>query len=410
MKRFAIALLLVIISPFYFSYSQNQEIERLCQKIEKDSLKANVQALEAFGSRYAFNNNRKQVAEYLRERLESYGFEAKLDSFYLEMEFPYFSGVYNAGWQYNVVGKLQGAWVQDTSVHLGAHYDAVSFMEGFEDFVNLAPGADDNASGVAAVLEIARVFAQNEVKPIKTLVVNFYAAEEQGLKGSNHVIDAIAKPTWSENIVAMINLDMVGYSEADSNSFIGDVISYYNSRELTDMAMEYANLYTTLTPNETTVNSNASDSYSYNSYGVRSVFLCEHDFTPHYHTERDVFSTLNFDYMLQQTRLATALTYECSVNNDYGTVSIEDITTDNTLELKLYGQPARDEIKFRVVNSHGGYLVALFDLEGRKVYETDVLSPGSVSKIGVGGLKNGVYILKVESNNQTVSKKVTVLH
>ncbi len=409
MKKLITVFLFAFIVPFSDCYSQSQQIEHLCNQINKDSLKANVQALEAFGSRYAFNDNRKQVAEYLRDRLNDYGFEAELDSFYLEMEYPYFSGIHNEGWQYNVVGRRQGTWVQDTSVHLGAHYDAVSFKEGFDNFVNIAPGADDNASGVAALLEIARVFVSNEIEPIKTLVINFYAAEEQGLIGSNHTINNIAFPTWSENIVAMINLDMVGYTEADSNHFIGDIISYYNSQDLTDMAIEYANLYTTLTPFETTENNNASDSYSYYSYGVRSVFLCEHDFTPHYHTERDVFSTLNFDYMLQQTRLATALTYECSVNNDYGTVSFEDSPNSKQQELTIYGQPCKGEIRFSLTNSNGNYMASLYDLEGRKVCQMLVSDHQNLSKMEIMGLKSGIYVLKLECGNQIFSKKVIVL-
>ena len=85
---------LVYILVFVFSFlslntqSQVSEIQNLCSQINKDSLEANVLALQNFGSRYAFNENRKDVAEYLRSRLELYGFEAELDSFYLEMEYP----------------------------------------------------------------------------------------------------------------------------------------------------------------------------------------------------------------------------------------------------------------------------------------------------------------------------------
>ena len=110
----------VLIFSFFVSLAQNQEseIQNLCSQINKDSLEANVRELQNFGSRYAFNNNRKDVAEYLRSRLELYGFEATLDSFYLEMEYPFSTGIINQTWQYNVVGKKRGLWAKDSTIHL----------------------------------------------------------------------------------------------------------------------------------------------------------------------------------------------------------------------------------------------------------------------------------------------------
>ena len=401
----------VLIFSFFVSLAQNQdsEIQNLCSQINKDSLEANVKELQAFGSRYAFNDNRKQVAEYLCNRLNYYGFEAELDSFYLEMEYPFLSGIMNQTWQYNVVGKKRGLWAKDSTVHLGAHYDAVSFKEGFEDFINIAPGADDNASGVAALLEIARVFSVNDIKPIKTLVINFFAAEEQGLKGSNHTIRRISEPMWKENIMAMINLDMVGYCTTASDNQTVHIIQYDNSDELTDMAVEFAELYTDLIPYTSTQYNMQSDSYSYNSYGVRSVFLSEYEFTPHYHTERDVFSTLNYDYLQQQTMLATAMTYECSVHNAYGTVSLQENDAIKPMEVVLYSMPASDEIRFSLEGVQDEFTASLFDIEGRKVEEIPSMNPQSLCLMPVYGLKNGIYVLKIESGNQQVSKKITIL-
>lgn len=409
MKRGLFFLLSALFVTMADVQSQNSDIQAFVSQINKDSLQANVQALQDFGTRYAFSNNRRQVAEYLCERLQSYGFEAKLDSFHLEMEYPYSSGIMNDTWQYNVAGKKRGVWAKDTTVHLGAHYDAVSFKEGFEDFINVAPGADDNASGVAALLEIARITAANNLQPIKTLVFNFFAAEEQGLKGSNHTINSISTPMWKEDIVAMINLDMVGYCTTEADGATANIITYYNSSELTDMAVEFANTYTTLTPNTTTDYYMQSDSYSYNSYGVRSVFLSEYEFTPHYHTEKDVFSTLNFDYLEQLSRLAAALMYECGVHNDYGTVSIGDVINAEDFDVTLLGNPAQGTIRFQTKGAREDCNVVLYDLEGRKIAQTIVGKGENNSCIAIEGIKSGIYVLKFSCGNQTISKKITIL-
>lgn len=409
MKRLVIMLMLSITAFLPTAQSQSEAIRNLCTQINKDSLEYNVRTLQDFGSRYAFNDNRKQIAEYLMHRLANYGFETQIDSFYLEMEYPYNSGIMNKTWQYNVVGKKQGIWDGGTTLHIGAHYDDVSFKEGFADYVNTAPGADDNASGVASILEIARVFALNDIKPIKTLVVNFFAAEEQGLIGSNRRIDGITQPTWKENIIGMINLDMVGYCTADSANYVANIITYDNSPELTDMAKNFATLYTTLTPLETTMYNNASDSYSYYIYGVRSVFLSENEFTPHYHTERDLFNTLNYDYMKQITMLAAAMTYECSVNNDYGTVSLKENPQTRTPDLIILNQPSEGEISYLIKGNSNHGTLSLYDLQGRKLLRIPLRTTETIGKIDVSSFTSGLYTLKLDGNNQAVSKKVIIV-
>lgn len=409
MKRLIIILILSMTTCLSTAQSQSDAILNLCSQINKDSLEYNVRTLQDFGSRYAFNDNRKQIAEYLMHRLENYGFETEIDSFYLEMEYPYNSGIINKTWQYNVVGKKQGIWDGGTTLHIGAHYDDVSFKEGFADYVNTAPGADDNASGVASILEIARVFALNDIKPIKTLVINFFAAEEQGLIGSNHRIDGITQPTWKENIVGMINLDMIGYCTADSANYIANIITYDNSPGLTEMAINFANLYTNLTPFETIMYNNASDSYSYYIYGVRSLFLSENEFTPHYHTERDLFTTLNYDYMKQITMLAAAMTYECSVNNDYGTVSLKEEPQTEDLDLIICNQPSEGEISYLIKGNSKHNTLSLYDLQGRKLTQIPLQTTESIGKIDVSSLQSGLYTLKLEGSNQAVSRKVIIV-
>src|ERR1044071_5325353 len=113
----------------------------------------------------------------------------------------------------NVVGILPGAdpSLKDQRVVIGAHYDHLGFGHfGALDRAaegKVHPGADDNASGTAVLLELARRLAKLPVKPDRTIVFAAFSGEELGLYGSRHFIehtDAISA------IKAMINLDMVG--------------------------------------------------------------------------------------------------------------------------------------------------------------------------------------------------------
>jgi hypothetical protein len=109
----------------------------------------------------------------------------------------------------NVVGYLPGA--SDEYVIVGAHYDHVGLGNQYSMEPSkkgtVHPGADDNASGTAGVIELARWFAK-QPKHRRGILFIAFAGEEFGLLGSNHFVEAPALPL--EKAVTMINLDMIG--------------------------------------------------------------------------------------------------------------------------------------------------------------------------------------------------------
>ncbi|MFA6932274.1 MAG: hypothetical protein WCQ30_01415, partial [Bacteroidales bacterium] len=111
MNKYKYIVLLIILFPYVGLAQLNPELIQYKQDINPDTIKQSVEQLQNFGSRYAFNPNRVEVSNYLKNRLEQYGWEAKIDSFYMEnFEYPYFSGIINTGWQYNVVADKRGRY------------------------------------------------------------------------------------------------------------------------------------------------------------------------------------------------------------------------------------------------------------------------------------------------------------
>lgn len=114
---------------------------------------------------------------------------------------------------HNVVGILPGSdpKLKDEAIVIGAHYDhlgrggqgSLAQREG-----EIHHGADDNASGTAGLLELARMFSTQRPKPRRTIVFIAFSGEEEGLIGSNYYVNHPVVPV--ANTVAMINLDMVG--------------------------------------------------------------------------------------------------------------------------------------------------------------------------------------------------------
>jgi hypothetical protein len=123
---------------------------------------------------------------------------------------------------FNVVGRiLAGAKDRlEGAVLIGAHYDHLGMGGRFSlapDRHEVHPGADDNASGVAAVIEIARALAARSGELRRDVIVAAFAGEETGLLGSTHFTRAAA----AQGLAGMINLDMVGRMRGNRLSVLG---------------------------------------------------------------------------------------------------------------------------------------------------------------------------------------------
>jgi aminopeptidase YwaD len=166
---------------------------------------------------------------------------------------------------YNVVARWPGA--EGHKVVVGGHYDSVA--EG--------PGANDNASGVAIVLELARLSAHTEVGR-QTLFVAF-GAEELGLFGSRHFAAGLVG-SQIEALSAMMNLDMVG---------VGDRMIAVGDAKMTELSRWFG----LEVGQNVVVNSQpgGSDHAPFARRGVRVLFLTRPDDT-NYHTARDTFDNI----------------------------------------------------------------------------------------------------------------------
>lgn len=126
---------------------------------------------------------------------------------------------------WNVVGILDGAdpTLKNETIVIGAHYDhlghggadSLAAREG-----EIHHGADDNASGTAGVLELARLLAAQKPRPRRTIVFIAFSGEEEGLLGSNYYVNHPILPL--ANTVAMINMDMIGRLK-DRSLIVGGV-------------------------------------------------------------------------------------------------------------------------------------------------------------------------------------------
>lgn len=299
-------VLVILLAAFLTGCQKEPEMTReefisyLTTQVSSDNLESSVRWLEGMGTRFALAENRRDVAVKIRNRFISMGyFGASLDSFYLEKTIQ---GVTYKTWQYNVIAPVEG--MDDDSITVvGAHYD--SYASGVNPFVT-APGANDNASGVAAMMEIARIFRGSRIRPEHTVVFVAFAAEELGLHGSRYQAEKSAAS--GEKIIMMINYDMISYiANPSANQWYVNIISYDNSADIRDDAAQMCDEHSTLISYSDNTSNDRSDSYPYYLNGFKALFFHQGDIEGTYHTPGDRVSVCNFEYAKEIVKASCAL-------------------------------------------------------------------------------------------------------
>ncbi len=272
-----------------FSIAGSNDLLYMLRRITDSSMAGLIRGLEAFGTRHSSQSNRFQVANWIRDRFVNSGVaDVILDSFQL-----------GSDWQVNVVATIPGTTDPSKEIVVGAHYDSESW-----DPLR-APGGDDNASGTAAVMELARALKSSGYAPNTTLRFVAFAAEERGLVGSDHFAsDATAA---GRRIVLMQNYDMIGHRLAYQGDRDVRVVWYAGAEAEATLDSLMKRRYTTLTPVMTTEYRSQSDSWPFFTRGIKAVFNIESDFSPAYHTPDDRSTILDFSYAAEIARSGLAL-------------------------------------------------------------------------------------------------------
>lgn len=166
----------------------------------RERLERHVHALVALGGRAAGTPDELRAAAYGARELAAAGVEPAgtdvLEGGRWAMPVAWGRG------SRNVVGRVRGAGRKPGSIVIGAHMDHLGVVGG-----KVHPGADDNASGVAAVIEAARALVARRGELERDVLVVLFGAEEVGLVGSRAFVRARAA---DEKVAAMINVDMLG--------------------------------------------------------------------------------------------------------------------------------------------------------------------------------------------------------
>ncbi|MBT1696778.1 M20/M25/M40 family metallo-hydrolase [Fulvivirgaceae bacterium PWU4] len=186
------------------------------QEFEAPSITGHIKTLadDSFQGRGTGTAGEKAAADYVMAAFRKLGLQPKGDNGTYLQSFPFRGGAHGegeAGTAANIVGYLDNK--ASTTVIIGAHYDHLG-TDGQQSSLDANPqnkihnGADDNASGVAGVIELARYFTSNGKKERNNFLFLCFSGEELGLLGSKYFADHA--PVDLSTINYMINMDMIG--------------------------------------------------------------------------------------------------------------------------------------------------------------------------------------------------------
>ncbi len=282
---------------------KDQYISGFVNRINPDSLLSYVTWMQNMSTRFMLADNHRQVAVDIKNKFIRLGYpDTKLDSFNVTVTF---NGLEYTTTQYNVIATLTGNTYPDSICVLGAHYDNRISSASGDPFV-FVPGANDNATGVGATLEIARVMKQKSFIPSSTIQFVAFGAEEFGLFGS---IDFSLKASArGENIRMMLNNDMIGIpSSSDPGMWYVNIIDYDNSHYLRSEAQRLCERYSSVAYINDNTSAKRSDSYPFYLNGFKSLFFIQNTPGITYHTESDLVTTINFQYYREIVKISCAL-------------------------------------------------------------------------------------------------------
>lgn len=422
-------LLLTAVLPAQVQFNL---VRRMTDSVSAERLTEHIDHLQNAGghrSRANFTPGLDSAVAYVQRMFNTM---PGISSVYLDTFFvPSAQPPFNLKPTFNVVASIQGSNTSSGKFVIGAHIDACGNRSpGWDQQWDTmyVPGADDNASGIAAVLELARLMSDTTVGfiPINTIDFVAFGVEETGPAYSGYLYGsgqyAQRAKTCGENIIGMVSLDMIGFN--DLNNMYLNITADERSQWLGDHIVAMNDSF------QLGITLNASP-FAYGRWSDHAPFWdqqysavclieCAPPWTgnpyynanPYYHTVSDTLGTLNPNLLKKSTQLvlgsfATLASTATRVEKEKSAVPV-------TLALEQnYPNPFNPvtNIRFWIRNT-GFTTLEVFDMLGNKVatVANGIKTSGlHQTKFDGSRLSSGIYLYRLTNNGTTVSRKMMLL-
>ena len=225
-----IVLTLIVLITLSCKGQEKEVVEGV--KISSDEMKATVAFLASddIQGRDTGSEGIAEAATYIEKQLTSFGVKPYYETFRDDFKVKEFDA-------YNVVGYLEGTdpKLKNEVVVIGAHYDHIGLRARPVENDSIANGANDNASGTATVLAMAKYFGAMKNNK-RSIVFALFSAEEMGLLGSKHLAERLKNE--NVNLYTMVNFEMLGVPFPDRDYQV--FASGYDLSNMAEVLNKYA--------------------------------------------------------------------------------------------------------------------------------------------------------------------------
>ena len=271
-----------------YALDNQATVGRWLPQVQEQRLYDTINHLSSYRNRYYASSHGRTSAEWIRDHWQS------LAAGRSDVTTELFTACSTCSTQPSVILTIRGWDLPDEVVALGAHLDSINGNTR-NDPNQLAPGADDDASGIAALTETLRIALADGWQPRRTVKFMGYAAEEVGLRGSNAIAQSFRAS--GVNVVSVLQVDMTNYKSGAVTDM--KLISDYSNTDLKNFFVTLFDTYLApmgLTRSNTACGYACSDHASWTNAGYPAAMMFEAGDPggsfPYIHTPYDTLATM----------------------------------------------------------------------------------------------------------------------
>lgn len=405
MKRMVIIVLMVVgclgvraQAPHIYEHTypvvalENPQIRALMDSVAIDSIEAYIEHLCSYHNRRYDSRYIWEVQDWLVSRYQALG----VDTVMLH-DFPVPDSTIETA--DNIIAVQWGAKTPQEFVVCGAHYD--SWNDDGEDPDTIrSPGADDNASGVAGILETARLLSHYTFD--RSIIYANWCAEEIGLVGSAAYAHDMAEQGM--DIVGYFNLDMTGYLQEGSDIHVHLMYTTQDST-IADYVYGFSHTYFPDMPiHQDWLAWGDSDYSSFNRNGYPAVHPFEdvRASSPYIHSRQDVLGlSVN---SLEQSKRFTEL--NLGLVATLAGLQNHDVIENESITIALYPNPAKESVT--ILADDELQHVTVINLIGQSLAH-NVVRENNKYVLDINQFPSGIYLLKISTKRGTATQRLVVL-
>ena len=390
MKAKHLLLLLVFVTNLSVSQTYVPQYGNIVNQVSQTNITTSLTEFEALGVKRRGTVALENTYNWLRNKYLSFGYlpgQLQEDTFT------------NAGYTCkNLILTKVGTVYPNTYVIVCGHYDSIT-----------GTGTNDNGSGVATILEVARLL-QNIPTEYSIKFINF-SGEEDGLLGSQHYVNTIVNGTTPKmDIKLVFNIDEVGGVAGMTNNSITCERDTGNpstnnaaSTTITNQLIACVGLYSPLTG--VLSYAYASDYMPFEDNNEVITGFFETNESTHPHSTSDLLVNMDPIYNFNVAKAATGAVLHFAV----ASTTLGANSFDNDLEMSFFPNPTKEilYINFGKLTNQKS-TIKIIDINGKLVYSTVIENPSIIEKINVSKFSKGLYLVNVTSGNKEVTKKIVM--